>query len=93
MYLLVICGYLAVAALCVTGVLSPAYRDNTLQRVGMSALCLGALAEATEIGQARYASPGDTMLCIGLVAFSLGFAQKVWRHAVPQFKATHNGGR
>lgn len=34
-----------IAALALLGVLCPAFRDNTLQRIGLALVCLGAVAE------------------------------------------------
>lgn len=66
-----------VALLCVVGALSPAYRDNLAQRVGLACVGLACLALLEHVWRLEWVTPACALLAVGLLAFALGTAAKV----------------
>lgn len=71
-----------IAALSVLGVLSPVFRDNTLQRVGLALVCLGASAELWLSVQplAAVAHRARELLAIGTALYGLGTLIKILKY-------------
>ncbi len=66
-----------VAAVCVCGIFAAAYRDGLLQRVGMSAVLLWAVSQASCIWEHGRVDGDVLVLSIGLAAFAGGTLRKV----------------
>lgn len=75
-------------ALCIAGTFSCKYNDNLMQRVGMFALFIGCWPSLRDVWDFEYVSRGAVVAHIGLAAFALGTALKVWKfrprkHKIP----------
>lgn len=70
-----------VALFCVVGALSPAYRDNLLQRVGLACVGLACLALLEHVWRAQWVNPACALLAVGLLCFAVGTAAKVLHFA------------
>jgi len=70
-----------VALLCVVGALSPHYRDNLAQRVGLACVGLACLALLEHVWRAQWVNPACALLAVGLLCFGLGTTAKVLHFA------------
>lgn len=71
---------LVVASICVAGVFAAAYRDNWLQFVGLTLLCLWAAGELLALARGDQPHPRELLLYGALAAFCAGTAWKVVQH-------------
>jgi hypothetical protein len=68
---------IALVALACIGVVHPAFNDNLLQRIALSCIGLGSLAEA--IG------PGTNprlLFTVGCFLYAMGVIFKMWQHSI-----------
>lgn len=66
-----------VALLCIVGALSPHYRDNLAQRLGLACVALACLALLEHVWRAQWINPACALLAVGLLSYALGTAAKV----------------
>ena len=67
------------AALCIVGVLAPAYQDNFVQRLGMFALCYGCATRVQHIWMTERISIDWLWVHCGMALYALGTAYKQCR--------------
>ncbi len=79
MIILQITPFLLVAMLAVAAVLSHVFDDNLLQRVGLSAICIGATLSAWVMLRGGESNNPFVLLAYGLAIYGVGTTQKVWR--------------
>lgn len=79
-----------VALLCVVGALSPAYRDNLAQRVGLACVGLACLALLEHVWRAQWVNPACALLAVGLLCFAVGTAAKVVHFRLLDLLASDN---
>jgi hypothetical protein len=63
---------------CVVGVIALAFYDTFGQRLGMGAVCVGALVKVLYLAQADTADPAAAFVYFGLALYSLATAVKYW---------------
>ena len=67
------------AAICTAAVLSPSYRDNFVQRVGLSLTAIGATLQIWNIYQLAGSSTPLTLVAYGAAIYALGTMQQNFR--------------
>lgn len=69
----------ALVALACIGVLHGAFNDNLLQRIGLSCIALGSIAEAIAPGM----NP-RLLLVAGCLVYAVGVVIKVWQRSLKE---------
>jgi len=71
---------LGILALCFWGSVSEKYRDNWVQRLGMSVVGLACVVRIGHVVQDEVAKPQSVLLYAGILIFGLGILLKVRKH-------------
>lgn len=72
MYIITIGLLVFIATVCGIGVFHSGFKDNLLQRCGMSLIALGSLSVAYRIWDAQWTPNSDATFIIGTVCFFIG---------------------
>lgn len=73
---------LSVSALCFWGCISPRYKDNLLQRIGMSVLGVAFAARAASVyDQGPELTPALVSIAVGILCFGAGVVVKVRKYS------------
>lgn len=66
--------------LCFIGCVSPYYRDNWAQRVGMAGVGIVYSARILKVLENDYAAPESVLMYAAVLLFGLGVAWKAWQN-------------
>lgn len=69
-----------VAVLCLVGVLHQGFKDNLLQCLGMSLLCVACFGRASSIWMTEITAGSWMLVHVGMALYALGTTQKVTLH-------------